>query len=80
MPFDQVRRQGPDGGGGQHERAINLPPVILWIIVLNAVVQGARELLGDAADQNLVLITGAVPGANNGVVTVRGAVKGGKHA
>lgn len=32
------------------------------------------------ADQNLVLITGAVPGANNGVVTVRGAVKGGKHA
>lgn len=31
-------------------------------------------------EQNLVLITGAIPGANNGVVTVRGAVKNGKHA
>jgi large subunit ribosomal protein L3 len=32
------------------------------------------------ADQNLVLIAGAVPGSRNGTVVVRGAVKGGKHA
>ena len=31
-------------------------------------------------EQNLVLIAGAVPGANNGIVTVRGAVKNGRHA
>lgn len=31
-------------------------------------------------EQNLVLITGAVPGAREGIVTVRGAVKHGKHA
>ena len=28
MPFDQERRPGPGGGG--YERAINLPPAILW--------------------------------------------------
>ena len=32
------------------------------------------------ADQNLVLIEGAVPGAAEGIVTVRGAVKNGRHA
>ena len=31
-------------------------------------------------EQNLVLITGAVPGPRNGVVEVRGAVKRGRHA
>lgn len=32
------------------------------------------------ADQNLVLIEGSVPGPTNGIVTVRGAVKQGRHA
>lgn len=32
------------------------------------------------ADQNLVLIEGAVPGAAEGIVTVRGAIKNGRHA
>lgn len=31
-------------------------------------------------EENLVLITGAVPGPRNGTVVVRGAVKGGRHA
>lgn len=31
-------------------------------------------------EQNLVLIEGSVPGPNNGLVSVRGAVKQGKHA
>lgn len=31
-------------------------------------------------EQNLVLIEGSVPGSREGIVTVRGAVKGGKHA
>lgn len=31
-------------------------------------------------EQNLVLIEGSVPGPNNGIVTVRGAVKQGRHA
>jgi large subunit ribosomal protein L3 len=31
-------------------------------------------------DQNLVLIAGSVPGARNGTVVVRGAIKRGKHA
>lgn len=62
MPFDQVRRQGPDGGGGQNERAINLPPVILWLIVANAAIEAVREwLLSPATDQSLVLQFGLVP-------------------
>jgi large subunit ribosomal protein L3 len=32
------------------------------------------------ADKNLVLIEGSVPGARNGIVVIRGAVKNGKHA
>lgn len=32
------------------------------------------------ADQNLVFIEGGVPGSRNSIVTVRGAVKNGKHA
>ncbi len=66
MPFDQVRRQGPDGGGGQHERAINLPPMILWLIVVNAAIQGLRELLGEATDQSLILQFGLVPASFTG--------------
>ena len=62
MPFDNNRRPGPDGGrGGQGERAINLPPAILWLIVINVAIQGVRELLSDAVDQALVLQFGLVP-------------------
>lgn len=32
------------------------------------------------ADKNLVLIEGSVPGSRNEIVTIRGAVKNGKHA
>lgn len=60
MPFDNDRRQGPDGGQGG-ERAINLPPTILWLIVINVAIQGLRELLSDAADQGLILQFALVP-------------------
>lgn len=66
MPFDQIRRSGPEGGGEQHERAINLPPTILWLIVANVVVQGLRELLGDATDQSLLLQFGLIPATYTG--------------
>lgn len=59
MPFDQERRPGP--GGGTHERAINLPPAILWLIVINVAIQGLRELLGDAVDGQLISQFGLVP-------------------
>src|SRR5471030_134679 len=59
MPFDQERRPGP--GGGAHERAINLPPAILWLIVINLAVQGIRLLLSEAVDDNLILQFGLVP-------------------
>jgi large subunit ribosomal protein L3 len=32
------------------------------------------------ADKNLVLIEGSVPGARNGIVVIRGAIKNGRHA
>lgn len=38
------------------------------------------KVAGLVADQNLLLITGSVPGPTNGLVTVRGAVKQGRHA
>ena len=62
MPFDNEKRQRPDGGGqGGGERAINLPPTILWIIVINLAIQGLRELLSDAADQGLILQFALIP-------------------
>ena len=59
MPFDQERRPGP--GGGTHERAINLPPAILWLIVINLAVQAVRLLLSEATDDTLILQFGLVP-------------------
>jgi len=60
MPFDNDRRQGPGGSQGG-ERAINLPPTILWLIVINVAIQGLRELLSDAADQGMILQFALIP-------------------
>ena len=49
MPFDESGHPGPPRGAGQ--RAINLPPVLLWLIGINVAVHLVRELLSDAADQ-----------------------------
>ena len=64
MPFDNSDRPGPGPGAG--ERAINLPPAVLWLIVINVAVQALRELLPDAADQSLILSFGLVPAAYTG--------------
>jgi membrane associated rhomboid family serine protease len=64
MPFDDVRRQGP--GRGSYERAINLPPALLWLIIVNVLVHVARQALSDAADDSLVMALGLVPAAYTG--------------
>jgi membrane associated rhomboid family serine protease len=64
MPFDDVRRQGP--GRGSYERAINLPPALLWLIVVNVLVHVARQALSEAADDSLVMSLGLVPAAYTG--------------
>ena len=64
MPFDQERRPGPERGTpgrGTDERAINLPPAILWLIVINVAIQGSRELLSDGFDDRLILQLGLIP-------------------
>lgn len=65
MPFDDIRRHGPERGGA-HERAINLPPAILWIIGINVAVHLLRELLSESVDGQLVLEFGLVPTAYTG--------------
>ncbi|MBS0520377.1 MAG: rhomboid family intramembrane serine protease [Proteobacteria bacterium] len=67
MPFDDIRRDGPERGA--HERAINLPPAILWIIGLNVAVQLLREFLSPATDAHVVLEFGLVPIAYTGEVS-----------
>ena len=64
MPFDDIRRQGP--GRGSYERAINLPPALLWLIVVNVAVHLVRQTLSDSADQSLVLSLGLVPASYTG--------------
>jgi membrane associated rhomboid family serine protease len=59
MPFDDVRRQGP--GRGSHERAINLPPALLGLIVINLAVHLLRQLMTDAMDERVILQLGLVP-------------------
>ena len=61
MPFDESDRPGPERGAGQ--RAINLPPVLLWLIGINVAIQLVRELLGDAADNDILQQFGLVPAA-----------------
>jgi len=64
MPFDNTDRRG--SGRGTGERAINLPPAVLWLIVVNVVVQLVRGLLGEPADERVILDFGLVPAAYSG--------------
>jgi membrane associated rhomboid family serine protease len=59
MPFDNSDRPGPGRGTG--ERAINLPPAVLWLIVINVAVQLLRTLLGERTDEGIILQFGLVP-------------------
>jgi membrane associated rhomboid family serine protease len=64
MPFDDLKRGRPERGSS--ERAINLPPAILWLIAINVAVHLLRQLLSDSIDQQLVLELGLVPMAYTG--------------
>ena len=59
MPFDNLKRFGPQRGAG--ERAINLPPAILWLIAINVAIHLLRQVLSDSIDQQLVIEFGLVP-------------------
>src|SRR5229473_3050814 len=59
MPFDNLKRFGPQRGAG--ERAINLPPAILWLIAINVAIHLLRQVLSDSVDQQLVIEFGLVP-------------------
>jgi membrane associated rhomboid family serine protease len=58
MPFDNSDRPGP--GRGARERAINLPPALLWLIGINVAVHLLRSLLGEETDNTLVMTFGLV--------------------
>jgi len=64
MPFDNSDRPGPGRGAG--ERAINLPPAVLWLIGINVAVHVLRGLLSEQADDSLILQFGLVPAAYTG--------------
>ncbi len=61
MPFDASGRPGPHRGTG--ERAINLPPVLVWLIGINVAVQVLREFLPVSLDAELIQQFGLVPAA-----------------
>ena len=61
MPFDNADRRRPGRGTG--ERAINLPPALLWLIGINVAVHLLRTLLGEEADSALIEQFGLVPAA-----------------
>jgi membrane associated rhomboid family serine protease len=61
MPFDNVGRPGPGRGTG--ERAINLPPGVMWLIGINVAVQLLRSVLTDDLDTWLILQFGLIPAA-----------------
>jgi membrane associated rhomboid family serine protease len=61
MPFDESGHPGPPRGAGQ--RAINLPPVLMWLIGINVAIELVRQLLSEAADSDIVLQFGLVPAA-----------------
>ena len=60
MPFDDEERRRP-GGGGTGERAINLPPAVLWLIGINVAIQLLRQLLPEQADLEILVQFGLVP-------------------
>ena len=64
MPFDNAQRPGPGRGTG--ERAINLPPAVMWLIGINVAVHLLRMLLTEEADNNLIMTFGLVPAAYTG--------------
>jgi membrane associated rhomboid family serine protease len=64
MPFDNADRPGPGRGTG--ERAINLPPAVMWLIGINVAVHLLRMLLTEEADNTLILTFGLVPAAYTG--------------
>jgi membrane associated rhomboid family serine protease len=64
MPFDNSDRPGPGRGTG--ERAINLPPALMWLIGINVAVHLLRSLLGEEADEALIMQFGLVPAAYSG--------------
>ena len=60
MPFDNAQRPGPGRGTG--ERAINLPPAVLWLIGINVAVHLVRDLLlSDETDSAIILQFGLIP-------------------
>lgn len=61
MPFDENRLPGPGRGAG--ERAINLPPVLIWLIGINVAVQAVRELLPEQFDLDMIQQFGLIPAA-----------------
>ncbi|MFZ5778890.1 MAG: rhomboid family intramembrane serine protease [Pseudomonadota bacterium] len=64
MPFDTAGRPGPGRGTG--ERAINLPPAVLWLIVINVAVQLLRSVLDARTEEYIILTFGLVPAAYTG--------------
>ena len=60
MPFDDEERRRP-GGRGTGERAINLPPAVLWLIGINVAIQLLRQLLPEQADLEILVQFGLVP-------------------
>jgi membrane associated rhomboid family serine protease len=64
MPFDDAGRPGPWRGAG--ERAINLPPTVLFLIGVNLAVHVLRAMLSDSFDQRIVLQFGFVAAAYTG--------------
>lgn len=64
MPFDDVRRQGP--GRGANERAINLPPALLGLIVVNLAIHLLRQVLSESMDQWVIVNFGLIPAAYTG--------------
>ncbi len=64
MPFDNSDR--PRRGRGTGERAINLPPAVMWLIGINVAVHLLRSLLGESTDTSIILTFGLVPAAYTG--------------
>src|SRR5882757_8283018 len=64
MPFDNNDR--PGRGRGTGERAINLPPAVMWLMGINVAVQLLRSLLGEDTDNVIILQFGLVPAAYTG--------------